>query len=104
MTPAEQLVMAIDSPILDGLDAAERIAIAIEAMGDKRYGSLSSGERAVMRIAAHLDAVSIDVVRVDDVWRERIGDALGLSAAVAWKASDSAALGHRYLINEDGAS
>jgi hypothetical protein len=84
MTPAEQLVMGITSPILDGFDADYRLYVARSQNADNRYNMLSAGERAVMRMAAAIDAVGTDILEVDDLWRERIGDALVRTAGEAY--------------------
>ena len=89
MTPAEQLVMAIDSPVLAPLDAHERLLVAIDGIADVRFTALSSGERAIMRAAAALDAITFQMPHVDDLWRDRIGDALARTAATAWSGVSS---------------
>lgn len=90
MTPAEQLVMAIESPVLAPLDAHERLLVAIDGIADSRFTALSSGERAIMRTANALDGITARLSDVDEVWQERIADALARTAAEAWKASDYA--------------
>ena len=104
MTPAEQLVMAITSPVLAPLDAHERLLIAIDGIADARFTALSSGERAIMRTANALDGIRGRLCDVDEVWQERIGDALSRTAGTAYAHANGSALQHRYLIDEDGAA
>lgn len=70
----ERLVNSLDSPLLDGLEGAERLSLpAIRAYP---WGGLSTGEKAFLRICDLVDQASIEVAGIDQGLRNRVAAAL----------------------------
>ena len=70
----DALVMALDSPLLDGLDVSQRLHLT--GSDGTPWKGLSSGERSTLRIAVALEDVRLLVDRLDDRLVALVADAL----------------------------
>jgi len=84
---AEQLVADLDTPVLEHLTPFQitELGYAIttntgSADDNELFRCLSTGERAVLLLAAHLEAIGELVHKPDQVWQGRVSVALATLA------------------------
>lgn len=70
----DALVMALDTPLLAGMDVMQRLH-SVDS-DSERWDGLSSGEHAALTIAAALEDVRLLVDRLDDRLGVLVADAL----------------------------
>jgi hypothetical protein len=74
MTPAEHLAMTVGSPLLDDLNAWDRLDL-VRSEADP-WTSLSTGERHLLTAAHALETIDAAASYLDDFYTQRIADAL----------------------------
>lgn len=70
----DALVMALDTPLLAGMDVMQRLHFVDSE--SEQWDGLSSGEHAALTIAAALEDVRLLVSRLDDRLAALVADAL----------------------------
>ena len=80
----DALVMALDSPLLAGLDVGPRLYLT-ECEESDRWMGLSSGEQATLTIGAGLEDVRLLLHRVDGTLAAMVADALTALADEAFR-------------------
>lgn len=78
----DALVMALDTPLLAGLDVSQRLYLT-ECEESDRWMGLSDGEQVVLTIATHLEEARLDLPHVDNRLAAMVSVALSALAVEA---------------------